>query len=131
MYSTVVWGIYLTEREDCKHRVGGDCRYRLLGCVQTIVADCTEMGVWTFPNGFGESTHQGCADCNHWCVQILAADRCGLQLLVVAECTHRGCGLYPPVNFSTRGLYTEGVGEYSHCAGGDGIYCQFGSCKNG
>jgi hypothetical protein len=70
MYSTVVWEIYLTESEDFKHRVGGDCRDRLLGSVQTIVGDCKDVGAWNFPNGFGDSTHQGC---KHWWVQILAA----------------------------------------------------------
>jgi hypothetical protein len=46
------------------------------------------------------------------------------------NCTHRG--LYPPgITLLNGGLYTEGVGEYSHWAGGDGTYCQFASCKNG
>jgi hypothetical protein len=57
---------------------------------------------------------------------------------MVAGCTYRGCGLYPPgalptreLHFLTGGPYTEVFGVYSHWAHEDGNYCQFGSGKNG
>jgi hypothetical protein len=87
MYSTVVWGIYLTEHEDYRHRVFVDCRDRLLGSVQTIVRDCTDVGVWSFPNGFWLIYPPGVCGLK----QLVGAD---FSRRIVADSTTGGCRVY-------------------------------------
>jgi hypothetical protein len=92
MYSTVVWGIYLSV---------GIVNTGLVGTVETIFWICTEMGMSIFPNGFGECTHQWCADCNHWWVQIIAAGS-------LRTATTDGCRVY------IQGVWTVPTGGSTH-----------------